>query len=127
MTKVDLKDAYLTVHMARSAQRLLGFRWQGVHHRFRALPFGLAPVPRIFTKLLQPVVVVLRQMGVRLIIYLDDILILGRSAAECLQATVTLLQLLYCLGFVVSLEKSVLISTQELEFLGFLIISCRVV
>ncbi|XP_045022806.1 uncharacterized protein LOC116918552 [Daphnia magna] len=39
----------------------------------------LEKAPRVFTKLLKPVVVFLRGRGIRLIIYLDDLLILNQS------------------------------------------------
>ena len=39
-------------------------------------PFGLSSMPRVFTKVLKPIVGFLRQVGCRLIIYLDDILII---------------------------------------------------
>ena len=83
-----------------------------------ALPFGLASAPFTFTKILHPVMVVLRQLGIRLIVYLDDILVLGRTAEETSQAVTTLLHLLYTLGFVVNLAKSVLTPSQVLEVSG---------
>lgn len=127
MCKVDLRDAYLTVPVAQQSQPLLSFKWAGRQFRFRALAFGLASAPRVFTKLLHPVVAVLRQAGIRLVIYLDDILVMSSSRAEALKATATLLHLLYGLGFIVNLEKSQLSPRQEIAFLGFEIDSCRMV
>ena len=72
--KVDLKDVYLTVLMSSASQTLLGFQWDGRRFQFRALPFGLSSAPWIFTKILHPVIAVLRQWGHRLVVYLDDIL-----------------------------------------------------
>ena len=40
-------------------------------------PFGLASAPRVFTKILKPIVGLLKKQGVRLIIYLDDILLMA--------------------------------------------------
>ena len=43
-------------------------------------PFGLAVAPRLFTKVLKPVVALPRRSGIRLIIiYLDDLLIMNQS------------------------------------------------
>jgi hypothetical protein len=61
---------------------------------FACLPFGLASAPRAFTKLLKPVVSVLRQMGLRIIIYLDDILIMSQSHDPTLTHAATALNLL---------------------------------
>ena len=41
------------------------------------MAFGLAPAPRVFTKLLKEVGAFLRKRGIRLVIYLDDLLILN--------------------------------------------------
>ena len=90
--KVDLKDVYLTVLMSSASQTLLGFQWDGRRFQFRALPFGLSSAPWIFTKILHPVIAVLRQWGYRLVVYLDDILAIGRSAGEAIPATAALIQ-----------------------------------
>ena len=60
MVKVDLKDAYLTVPMHHSAYKYLRFTWKGKCYEFTSLPFGLAPAPLIFTKLLKPIASFLR-------------------------------------------------------------------
>ena len=83
--------------------------------------FGLASAPCVFTKILKPIVGLLRKQGVRLVIYLDDILLMA-STTETLthhvELTVALLELL---GFVVNYQKSQLNPVQSLEFLGFMI------
>ena len=51
-------------------------------YQFTCLPFGLATSPREFTKLLRPVVALLRQQGVKLHVYLDDWLIRADNPEE---------------------------------------------
>ena len=51
MTCIDLKDAYLFVHVHKSSQRYLCFQWRNRCYAFRGLPFGLNTAPRVFTKL----------------------------------------------------------------------------
>jgi len=63
----------------------------------------------------------LRRIGIRLAIYLDNILIMNQSKVNCLsdaQKTMTLLQ---SLGFGINMDKSVLDPTQEIVFLGYTI------
>ena len=47
MGKLDLKDAYLSVPIAKQHRKYLSFRWKGVNYKFKTLPFGLASAPRI--------------------------------------------------------------------------------
>ena len=49
------------------------------------MPFGLTSAPREFTKRLKPEVSILRKIGLRLIIYLDDIIILNQSSQALLR------------------------------------------
>ena len=44
------------------------------------IPFGLATVPRVFTKILRPLVARMRMTGLCIIVYLDDILFIAQSA-----------------------------------------------
>ena len=53
--KVDIKDAYLHVPVNKSSQRYLCFQWKGQTIQFQAMPFGLNIAPRVFTKLMKPV------------------------------------------------------------------------
>lgn len=82
---------------------------------------GLASAPRVFTKLMKPVVGMLRKTGVRLIVYLDDILIMAESKQFVNQHAQLVLGTLENLGFVVNYEKSVMIPSPQMEFLGFLV------
>ena len=82
MVRLDLKDAYLQVPIHLNHQHLLTFQWEGKNYMFKCLPFGLSSAPRVFTKLLKPVVGFLRQIGCRLIIYLDDMLILHQNREQ---------------------------------------------
>ena len=56
---------------------------------------------------------------VRAIIFLDDMLIMGQSKEELLGQVREILHLLELLGFVINQEKSVLIPSHVIQFLGF--------
>ena len=89
--------------------------------RLQGLWFGLNTAPRIFTKLLKPVAALLLKGGVRMVLYLDDFLILGSTFQEAQSHSAMAVSLLESLGFAVNLEKSCLVPTQILTFLGFVI------
>lgn len=121
MAKLDLKDAYFSVPVCSEHQRYLQFAWKGRRYRFKVLPFGLAPGPVIFTKVLKPVLAFLRRQGIRLIQYLDDCLVIGSTAAECRANLALAVDLLQSLGFVVNWKKSIVTPVQQIGFLGVVI------
>ena len=105
-----------------SQQNYLRFQWQSQTWEFKVLPFGLSSAPYT-SKLMKPVVSTLRKLGIKSILYLDDMLIMARSKEEARKYLATAMELLVALGFIVNLKKSTLTLTQELEFLGFLLSS----
>ena len=114
MCKVDLKDACFCVLLHRNHQKILRFQWKGNVYEFLCLCFGLGPAPRIFTKLLKIPIAVLRQIQIRIIIYLDDILLMSQTTNGLEIARDTLIFLLQSLGFVINLQKSVLVPLQKI-------------
>jgi hypothetical protein len=52
---VDLTDAYLHVPIHRHSHKFLRFTQGGRVFQFVALPFGLAPAPYVFTRLMSVV------------------------------------------------------------------------
>lgn len=121
MAKLDLKDAYLTVPIYDPHQKYLRFSWGGRIFQFTCLAFGLASAPRIFTKLLKVVAGFLRKQGIRLVVYLDDILLVA-SSREALQRDVrVVIELFQYLGFFINWEKSEVCPSQILEYLGLVI------
>lgn len=119
MAKVDLKDAYFLIPIYPGHQKYLRFQWKGQTYQFHCLPFGLSCAPRVFTKVMKPVVAFLRERGVRLIIYLDDILILSDDQLKLNRQLSLIRELFQALGLVINEEKSQFQPTQEIVFLGF--------
>ena len=119
LAKVDLKDAYFAIPVHKIHHLYLRFYYQNKCYQFQCLPFGLSSAPWVFTKTLKPALALLREMGVRLIAYIDDILVLAESQEQARMQVEALVYLLQCLGFRVNLKKSVLEPAQMMEFLGF--------
>ena len=118
LRKIDLKDSYFSVPLCISSRKFVRFAWSGNHYEFLCLCFGLGPAPRIFSKLLKVPIPLLRRLHIRLMIYLDDILLMGRTLEEILMSRYLLIFLLQHLGFVINLKKPVLKPSQQIEFLG---------
>ena len=79
--------------------------------------FWTKPSTNIFTKLLKIPVSELRRLNILIMIYLDDMLLIGHTIEATLIARDTLILLLQQLGFVLNLKKSVLTPKQRIEFL----------
>jgi hypothetical protein len=56
----------------------------------------------------------LRRQGIRLVIYLDDILILNESKSGLEADINTVIDLLQSLGFLINWEKSIVVPTQTI-------------
>ena len=121
MCKLDLKDAYLSISIHWSFRKFLKFTWHGRTYEYTVLPFGLSAAPRVFTKLLKPILASLRETGIRLIAYLDDFLLIGKTKNEAEQSFQKTKALMENLGSVINEDKSQSQATQMIEFLGFAI------
>lgn len=121
LTKVDLKDAYFHIKIHPDFQQFLCFSWKGVLYKFVVLPFGLAPAPRVFTKVMKPVFATFRQNGIRCCFYIDDSLMMNQDYTKCKLENQTVVQELDNLGFTINESKSILTPTQKLEFFGVII------
>jgi hypothetical protein len=115
---LDLKDAYFHVPIKESFRKFLRFVVQGRVYQFRALPFGLATAPRVFTKLINQVAKRLHREGIRFHFYLDDWLILGQSKEQVQAHVHRVVQLCQELGLVINMEKSELIPSQCFTYIG---------
>lgn len=119
LSKIDLKDAYYLVPIRKKDRKYLRFRFNNILYQFNSMPFGLNIAPYIFTKILKPVVKILRLRGIVTIFYLDDILIIGDDRNECQKNTLIVVNLLQSLGFIVNWDKSILTPQQKIKYLGF--------
>ena len=104
LTKVDLKDAYFMVPIHEIERKYLRFQVKGSYYQFTCLPFGLSCAPWVFTRTLRPVMAMLRELGVRLVTYIDDILVMADSPERSRDHTLALIFLLENLGFIENQE-----------------------
>ena len=113
------KNAYFTIPIHTDHQPYLRFIVGQEHYQFTCVPFGLSCAPWVFTKVMKPIAIFLRARGVRMIVYVDDILLMADTAAQAKSHLETLTFLLTGLGFVINAQKSITTPTQQIEFLGF--------
>ena len=118
MASVDLKDAYYSVPVREEHRKYLRFQWEDKLWQFNCMPNGLALAPRKFTKLLKPVFATLRAKGHLSSAFLDDSFLLAETRVACLHNVSDSVQLMRSLGFIIHPDKSVLVPTRQIQYLG---------
>ena len=91
------------------------------------MPNGISPGPRYYTKLMKPVYARLRSDGHVSTGFIDDSLLGGSTYEKCLENIHATSNLMTSLGFLLNLDKSVLIPTQVITYLGHVIDSHRMI
>ena len=102
-------------------RKYLRFEHDGHLYEFVCLPNRLSSAPRIFTKLLKPALARLREDGVLLVIYIDDIILLAEDPQTLITYIHNATTLLKSLGFAIHEGKSLFAPSQRVAFLGFIL------
>ena len=112
-SKLDLSHAYLQLPVAEESQPLLTVNThEGLYHYLR-LPFGVSSAPAIFQRTMETLLQGLHHVCV----YLDDILITGRSQQDHLKNLEKVLKRLEEAGMRLKQEKCTFLMP-EVEYLG---------
>ena len=116
ITKADLSDFYMHFLIGHADRRYMQFMWEGKKYQCIGMPFGLAPAPRLATKMMAPVIRFLRSCGLRVAIYIDNPILLCRSYKESIAHAQLLVDTLHNLGFGIHPEKAQVIPSRSSEF-----------
>ncbi len=122
---LDLKDAYFHIQVAPHHRQFLRFAFEEVAYQYKVLLFGLSLAPHTFTRCMDAALSPLQQMGIRILNYLDDWLILAQWQAVLTSHKTLLLSHLDCLGLRVNFAKNILSPSQRVSFLGTVINSVQ--
>ena len=121
MAEFDLKDAYYSVPFNPQHRTYLRFQFKDTLYEVTYLPNGLASAPRVFTKVMKPVIAILRSKGYLFVSYIDDILLVAATPLELARAINDTISLLRSLGFSIHDTKFITTPTQAVNFLGFVL------
>ena len=83
MASLDLQDAYYSLNLHPDFRKYVTFTWGGKIFQFNTVPFGLSPVPRVFTKIMKPVFALLRREGIHCFNYIDDCFMIADTKEKC--------------------------------------------
>jgi len=117
-TSIDFSDAYHHVPMRRAHWKYLCFEVGGRRFWYCSLPFGLSTAPRVFTEVLKTLKEWARVLLMLLFQYIDDWLNVASSFQKTWLFTRLFVHKCLDLGLLVNLQKSELIPTQRILFLG---------
>ena len=115
---LDLMSGYWQVGMDPDSQEKTAFITHSGLFEFTVMPFGLCNAPATFQRLMEHVLVGL--VREKCIVYLDDILIIGRFFEEHLTNLQTVLTRLLEAGLKLKPEKCKLTRT-EVDFFGYVV------
>jgi len=82
-TSIDLKDAYVHIPIIPKHRKFLRFSFQGISYQYNSLPFGYSLAPRTFSKCVETALEPLHRGGMRVLFYLDDLLLLPWRKSLC--------------------------------------------
>ena len=115
---IDLRITYLHIPIVKHDHCFLCFVWHNVPYQWKVIPFGLAKAPSILMALTKPVLFLYHHKGFRIVIYLEDILVLVCSKWAGRRAHLFLCSLLVCLGLHINFVKFDLCLSQTFCFMG---------
>lgn len=116
-------QAYFHVTISQQHRRFLRINYHRdpLQHQLlqmTCLPFGLSSVPRTFATITNWVAEFLRNHGIRCVVFLDDFLLANQSKEQLQNNVAFTVKTMQTLCWTVNYDKSVLVPTQCLEFLG---------
>jgi ribonuclease HI len=118
---LDVKDAYHMIPIHPNDRKFLRFRWNGILYQYTCVPFGLNVAPRLYTKIMKPVLAHLRSNGFKSVSYLDDCLCMGDTEGSCKENVDSTDRLYKELGILVNYEKSQVVPSHCVRYLGFIL------
>lgn len=120
LIKIDISNAYYHIPIAHTHRRYLSLAWNGQIYNMQCLPFGLSSAPSIFSKVSNWVASLLRDRGMRVIVYLDDYLLMNQNHSTLIQQAQWTVSFLKDLGWELNLQKCDLNPKKQLEYLGLI-------
>ncbi|KAA6395240.1 MAG: hypothetical protein EZS28_009231 [Streblomastix strix] len=119
-TSLDLSSAFHHLIVQTESQPYLAFEFQNNHYTYRAMPFGTEHSPIYFATALEPIMQQIRLKNeIKIIKYVDDILLLHQNKEHLKNITQKVMETLKYFGFTMNTEKSETESNQTVIFLGW--------
>lgn len=103
LTSLDLMEAYQHIPIHQAHRKFLHFCVRRLYLQFKALHFGLATAPHVFTKVMVNPIAFLTEKGIHVHPYLDTLLIHSSSEEQAHKNTELFINCLRDHGFLLNL------------------------
>lgn len=113
---LDLMSGYYQVPIAKDSKHLTAFVTPDGQYEYNRMPFGLANAPAVFQRMMHHVLGPARFD--KATVYIDDVLIFGKTAAECLDRFEEILGLIKKANLKLNLSKCSFLQN-EINYLGY--------
>ena len=120
-TKLDLSNAYLQLELDDDSQKLVTISTHKGLYKYNRLPFGVSSAPSIFQRTMEGIVAGIPNV----VVYIDDILVVGSSKEDHLRTLDIVLKQLEDAGLRLKLAKCAFMMGR-VEYLGHLISGDRI-
>ncbi|KAA6396718.1 MAG: putative Transposon Ty3-I Gag-Pol polyprotein [Streblomastix strix] len=118
--KIDLTSAFNHIPVSKNLSQFLGFKFKDKCYQHTAMCYGIRYATLTFRKIMRYTMEYIRRtLQIRCLSYCDDLLFLHQAKETLQQQTNQILQTLSKFGWQVSIEKSILVPTQQFEYLGW--------
>ena len=119
-TSLDIKNAFNHIRVNDSYSPYLGFVHRGEFYVYKAMPFGCRHSPRVFMRALgYPLRYIRAHWEVRIVAYMDDLLLLHQDRDYLRKATLQIALYLASLGWTLSLGKCDFTPQHAIKYLGW--------
>ncbi|KAA6400393.1 MAG: putative Transposon Ty3-G Gag-Pol polyprotein [Streblomastix strix] len=99
-THLDMEKAYHHVRVNQELQKYFGFHFRGKAYTYVGLPFGWNRSPMVFCRIMKQAVKAIREKWkVRVIQYIDDILLLSQDKEQLKKDTIEIMKFMEELGW----------------------------
>lgn len=115
-SKIDLSEAYLQIELSDAAKRIMVINTPFGLYQYKRMPFGIASAPAIFQRFMEETLADIPGCA----IYLDDVIITGKTNSEHIQNLTNVLEKLKYHGLKCKTEKCE-ISKSLVEYVGHII------